>query len=377
MKEMGLDAPSCPSLPLASLLHGNSTLLKDYLSILADPALSHTVPRPPGKTPLPPKSPLSELATLLHTLYEKCDNLSTFHGPLLSVLHSAPLPTSLPPSLLSFFSGVVTRLSIPNRQEQLELFLRDGGARGVLECLIKSCQDSSSSLGDTLLQVGQQQPSGGADSTHLVNYLPLANLDFTPGHAPLTDLQSAQMSDAPSRSSAFHHTFQSGDRNQEVVISATLPHPILLRCIQLFQPLGLLQNGPSSILVEVSAQPKLAPPTPATPSIHTSGLGCVKIEFQSPVVAREVRVHLRRPAVSDSISLSHMCLLGVGYGVSPPGGTTGGKSSEEESSHPCSYWLEIVDKWHSNPALLDEASRVPQLVPTYLSLISTQHNTLS
>ena len=374
----GMDAPLCLSFPLTCLVHGNSTLLENFFSLLADSALSHTVPRPPGKTPLAPRSPLSELSTLLRTLYDKCEDLSAFHRPLLSVIGStAPLS----PSFLSFFNGVLTQLSSPSSKGQLELFLRDGGARGVFERLVKSCQDSSysasSSLSHTLLQqVGQQQSPRG-DSTHLVNYLPLASLALTPGTAPLSDLQSGQMSDAPSRSSAFHHKFQSGDHDQEVVISATLSHPILLRCLQLFQPLGLLQNGPSSVLVEVSAQPKLAPPTPTTPSIPTSGLGCVKIEFQTPVLAREVRVHLRRPAVSDSISLSHMFLLGVGYGASPPGGTAGGKLSEEEASHPCSYWLDIVSRWQSNPVALEEAASVPQLVPTYLSLISTQQNTLS
>ena len=375
MKEM--DVPPCLSFPLTGLVHGNSTLLENFFSLLADSALSHTVPRPPGKTPLAPRSPLSELSTLLRSLYDKCEDLSAFHRPLLSVLGSA---APLSPSFLSFFNGVLTQLSSPSSKGQLELFLRDGGARGVFERLVKSCQDSSysasSSLSHTLLQVGQQQSTRG-DSTHLVNYLPLASLTLTPGTAPLSDLQSGQLSDAPSRSSAFHHKFQSGDHDQEVVISATLPHPILLRCLQLFQPLGLLQNGPSSVLVEVSAQPKLAPPTPTTPSIPTSGLGCVKIEFQTPIVAREVRVHLRRPAVSDSISLSNMFLLGVGYGASPPGGTAGGKSSEEEASHPCSYWLDIVSRWQCNPVALEEAASVPQLVPTYLSLISTQQNTLS
>lgn len=95
-----------------------------------------------------------------------------------------------------------------------------------------------------------------------------------------------------------------------------LPYPILLHAIQLYQPMGLVQNGPSAVLVECASQRGLTLPVPVTPLLPTTGLACFKLEFHSTVVTQEVVLHLRRPVIADSISISHLYLMGVGYGSS-------------------------------------------------------------
>ena len=78
--------------------------------------------------------------------------------------------------------------------------------------------------------------------------------------------------------------------------------------------------------------------------------------------------------ISDSISLSHMYLMGVGYGAG-----SGTAEGEGDTSQLSSSWVGVVDRWIDScrTLVLDEAVGVPQLVPTYLSLITTHHDSLS
>ena len=367
---------SPPMFPLMALVYCDSSLLHDFFSLLADPALSYKVPHPLGKTPPvvgKPPAPPTYLGTLvqefLEVLYRMCPDRACFHAPLLSVLGSAPLSAPF----FSFFTQVTSDLAADGNQ--LEGFVRAGGARVVFECLCHPCSlpSSPSSLNHTLFSI-RQPSSPSRDPAHPVNILPLAKLRLFPGHTPLNDLQLCRHGDPPSRTSSFHHTLRPQD--EQITISISLPHSFLLSSLQLYQPLGLLQNGPSSILIETSAHPELAPPIPATPTLPTKGFGCLKVEFRAPVVAREVRVHLRRPVISDSISLSHMYLMGVGYGAGSAAGTAEG---EGDTSQMSSSWVGVVDRWIDScrTLVLDEAVGVSQLVPTYLSLITTHHDSLS
>ena len=117
-------------------------------------------------------------------------------------------------------------------------------------------------------------------------------------------------------------------------MTISLPYPMLLHAVQLYQPMGLVQNGPSAIMVECASQSSRVSPTPVTPLLTTSGLACVKVELQRPVVTQEVVLHLRRPVVADSISLSHMHLLGVGYGGSLKLGEGVGTVTGKDKAHP-------------------------------------------
>ena len=354
-----------------TLVYADQALMHSYLSLLLDPALSSEVPRPPGKVPSftgkspTPKHPAKEFEEFLVFLYRKCPEQTCFHSPLLSVLSSASLPLSS--EFFTFFNKVTSDLTANRNQNKLKEFIKEGGARVVFEhlCRFHSLSHPSLAVSHTLTSAGMTQRS--PDSSHLINYLPLAELRLLPGHTHLHDLQTPTQVAPPSRSSSFQHTFQPQD--QQVTISACLPHPFLLCCVELHQPLGHAQSGPSSTLIEISTHPDLAPPIPATPSLPTAGLSSFKAELCPPVVAREVRVHLRRPIVSDSIFLSHLFLWGTSY--------EGGSVQEGEGECPCSLsgWLEVVDKWlvSSETELLEAAVGVPQLVPTYLSLVTNPH----
>ena len=366
-----------PSLPLLLLVYGDSHLLKEYFSLLCTVGVEDE-----GKQASP--APWQLLDNFLHFLYNNCPDKSIFFRPVLDALADSAkehVPMSKP--FLCFVGRLTSDLATDGNHQYLDRFVAEGGARLVFECFVLSSQSpsllpSSSGLDSTILYCGQQTTlKPFQDGSQLVNYLPLAKVHLSPGYVPIQDLQSNQ-GDPPSRSSVFHHTFQPQDK--EVVLTATLPHPILLYSLQLFQPLGSLQNGPSSVFIEVSSGSRLAPPIPATPTINTKGLSCIKIDLDPLVVAQEVRVHLHRPFLSDSISLSHLYMLGVEYG-GPPRREPDDKKSITQCS-PCSNWLAIVDRWLCLPedrrlSLVREAATVPQLLPTCLSLITTHHHTLS
>jgi hypothetical protein len=316
-----------PSLPLTTLVFNDSSLLSEYVALLNTVTKApHTCAPLSGKPPPHPSAPQafnlpgSLFVNFVNFLYSQCPDHTRFFRPVLEVLGSAGGEVVFSDTFLSFVSRLTSDLAQEDNHDQLDQFISDGGARLVFECFVRSCQTSvspsvasSGSLGDTILNVGQQStPKPFQEGSQLVNYLPVAKLCLSPDRTPVQDLQAPSQGDPPSRSSAFHHTFLLGER--ELVLTATLPHPILFSSLQLFQPIGSLQNGPSSILIETSSQPDLALPIPATPTISTKGLSCIKVELQSPVIAQEVKVHFYRPAVSDSISLSHLYMLGMGYG---------------------------------------------------------------
>lgn len=378
--------------PLTSLVYGDPSLMSQYLSLLNSLTPEEITPWPPsGKAPpaVPSTSnfPTNLFVNFLHFLYFHCPDCTCFFHPILEALGSAGEDSPISRPFLHFVSRLTSDLAQDGNREQLDQFVAGGGARLVFECFVQSCQpptapslSSSGSLSSTALLIGQQSPSRPfQEGSDLVNFLPIGKLQLTPSRASVQDLQSCNNGDPPSRSSTFHHTFQS--REQELVMTASLPYPILFSVLQLFQPTGSLQNGPSSVLIETSSQPGLAPPLPVTPTINTKGLGSIKIELQLPVVAQEIKVHLYRPTISDSISFSHVHLLGVGYG-GPPGENDDVLGDSKDHPHPSSSWLAITHRWLALPEgsqrrLLDEAAAVPQLLPTCLSLITTHWHTLS
>lgn len=392
------DRPSSPHtlLPLTALVYSNPSLLSQYFALLNSLNIEdQKILRPPsGKAP-PAVSPTSDLpanlfVNFLHFLNSRCPDSSCFFHPILEALGSAGKESPVSGPFLHFVSRLTSDLAQEGNRQKLDQFVASGAARLVFECFVQSCppptgrslsSPSSVSLSSTVLLIGQHTPPKPfQEGSELVNFLPVAKLRLTPSRTSVQDLQSSNHSDPPSRSSTFHHTFQSQEK--ELIMTASLPHPILFSVLQMFQPTGCLQNGPSSVLIEVSSQPGLAPPLPVTPTINTKGLGSIKIELQSPVIAQEVKVYLRRPAISDSISFSHVHLLGVGYG-GPPGENDDKISGDNrDHPHPSSSWLAIIHHWLGLPEashsfLLDEATAVPQLLPTCLSLLTTHWHTLS
>ena len=397
----GDETTPLPNLPLTTLVYSNASLLNGYISLMN----AIEMPPKPGRVHHQSSSSPSSSSQFIGRLfvdnvidfvYKKCPDRTCFHNAVLRALDSTTRKDGHVSSLFpSFVSRMVSDMVAGGNHQHVKQFIEGGGVRVMVELLVRSLQplssppppspSSSSSppsaiINTTIHHVGQQTTTP-SHSQELVNYLPLAKLRLSPGHAPLADLQQGGHGDPPSRSSSFYYTFSSrgSESSSEVIITATLPHPILLHSVQLFQPLGSLQNGPSSILVETASQLGLATPTPATPNVETKGLSCIKIEFHEQVIAQEVRVHLRRPAVSDSISLSHMYLMGVGYGGRSPGEVNEGKSEGPPS---CSSWLAILDRvldfqGVGHKQLVKKMTSVPQIVPTLLSLITTHYHTLS
>lgn len=382
--------------PLTTLVYEDPSLMSQYLSLLNSLTPEEKTPLPPSEkappaVPSTSNFPTNLFVNFLHFLYFHCPDCTCFFHPILEALGSAGGESPISRPFLHFVSRLTSDLAQDGNHEQLDQFVAGGGARLVFECFVRSCQHrttpspspsppSSGSLSSTVLLIGQQSSSRPfQEGSDLVNFLPMAKLQLTPSRASVQDLQSCSNGDPPSRSSTFHHTFQS--REQELIMTATLPYPILFSLLQLFQPTGSLQNGPSSVLIEASSQPGSAPPLPVTPTINTKGLGSIKIELQSPIVAQEIRVHLHRPTVSDSISFSHVHILGEGYG-GPPRENGNVLGDSKDQLHPSSSWLAITHRWLALPKashrrLLDEAATVPQLLPTCLSLITTHWHSLS
>ena len=330
--------PPQPSLPLTGLVYRDPALLSKLLTLLNSLDTEDSSPPPSGKGSLvAPNLTATLFVNFAHFLDLHCPDHSCFFQPIMGVLGSGGGEQPLSTPFLSFVGRLTSELARQKDLAQLVQFVELGGAKLMFECLVRSCQhsqfSSQSSLMSTIARLGQREaPKPFQDSSQLVNFLPLASIQLSPDRTPIHDLQLSNLTELPSRSSTFHHTFHS--KEEELVLTATLPYPILFRALQLFQPMGLLQNGPSSLLIETSSRPGLAPPLPATPLISTKGLGCVKVELQSPLVVQEVKVHLYRPAVSDSISLSHMHLLGTGYGGTLEEGEGRKAESRGEKTHP-------------------------------------------
>ena len=328
-----------PSLPLMALVYSDPSLLSELLSLLNSMEGEESSSSPPPSAGKPAVAPSNLTPTLfvnlIHFLQLNCADHSCFFQPIMAVLGAGrgELPLSLP--FLTFVGRLTTELARHSLLEQLGRFAELGGARLIFKCLVRSCHHGpDSSLGGLLGTVSRlglrEAPGPFQEGSRLMNFLPLAALSAEPNRSPTHDLRLSKLTDVSSRMSTFHHTFQG--REEEVVLTAILPHPILLHAVQLFQPVGLLQSGPSSLLIEAGTQPGLTPPLPVTPFLSTKGLACVKVELQRPTVVQEVKVHMYRPAVSDSISLSHMHLLGTGYGAEQGDGRR--TENRGEKAHP-------------------------------------------
>ena len=200
------------------------------------------------------------------------------------------------------------------RQEntgQLVSFIQGGGGKLIVDCLVTSCKttDISGLAAHNINAIGtKKQLKTISDSSKLVNFLPFASIRCVPSRTLAMDLTKS----GPSRSSTLHHTFSTYEQYLQLHIS--LPFPILFHCLQLFQPVGITQSGPSSVLIKVSPYGTKDQALPVTPRIQTSGLSSIKIELQQPEIAQEVQVYLERPFASNSLGLSHMQLLGLAYG---------------------------------------------------------------
>ena len=312
------------SMPLLALIYTDRSLLTKLLKLLyTSTSSSSSAEEKPqaaatkGATAVPPNLVQQLFCNFIHFLDTHCHDHSCFFQPLLAVLESQGEGLQASKEFQSLVGRLTLEFGKEDNWEKVLSFTRQGGAKLIFECLVSACKHSHPSpgtpLSKSITKLGQKDiPKPFRENSSLVNFLPLASIKLTPNRTPIRDLRSSGLSEHPSRSSTFHHTYHANEDWLKMAIS--LPYPILLHTLQLYQPVGLVQNGPSAVLLETTCQSSLAPATPLTPLLPTSGLSCIKLELQPPVVAQEVVLHLCRPRVADSISLSHLHLLGVGYG---------------------------------------------------------------
>ena len=171
-----------------------------------------------------------------------------------------------------------------------------------------------------------------------------------PGSPSLKDLQSVNLKDQAGKGTAFQYTYPK--ETDWLVIYISVIQPILLHSVHIYQPINHSQSnslspslppyfslspslppyfslspsrhsyflffcttgGPSQVKLEYSRPSSLSKPIQLTPPLNTTGLTGIRIELTSPVIAKEVWLHLRRPTVTDMLSISNLLLLGSVYG---------------------------------------------------------------
>ncbi len=256
-----------------------------------------------------------------HFLINHCKDNSCFFQPILQVLSATSSGSNISELFRTLMARLMSNFVKQNKFDKLVPFIQNGGGKLILECLIMSCKipHTSGLNNDNINAIGMKKKLKPISETNkLVNFLPFASIRCTPDRTLAMDLTTS----GPSRSSVLHHTFNSLER--WLVLRITLPFPIILHCVQLFQPTGLTQSGPSSVFLKTSSLVGADNALPLSQPIQTSGLSNIKIEFKQPQIVQEVVVYLGRPFASASLALSHMHLLGVAYGS---GNTEGGKGT--------------------------------------------------
>lgn len=323
-----------PSTPLLCLIYANTPLLTTLLELLlAIP------PQNEKASSLSSSSVVAKEASLMldlfsnfvHYLDAHCNEHSCFIRPILHVLSRWPEEVPVSKTFVVLVGKITMELKQRRDSEQLLGFVRSSGARLVFECLAGTCRQlrpsPDTTSAESVTKLGDKDlPKPFREGSPLVNFLPLASIKVSPSRTSARDLQMSSQPLQPSRTSTFHHTFRPSET--WLTLTVTLPYPILLHSMQLHQPLGLVQNGPSSITLECSRQHSSSAAIAVAPPLETSGLSSVRIDLPRPPVVQEVVLHLRRPVLADSISLSHLHLLGLGYGAQQQVATAG----EEEAS---------------------------------------------
>ena len=274
-------------------------------------------------------------------LDNRCKDHSCFFEPILRALRSTSCELRVSKTFMTVVGRLTSELESECNQENLLNFISRGGGQLVLECLVSGCKQSSPSISRGIMtssinKLGQKdtlKPS--VSDNKLVNFFPHATVRLHPSRTSVKELQSSSTSEHPTRTACFNHAYQGDEDWLKMQIS--LPYPILLHTVQFLQPMGMFQSGPSAVFIECGTQGTLSPPTPVTSLLRTSGLPCIKIEFKQPPVASEVVIHFRSPLVSNSLALSHMQLLGTGFGTttksdshSTSTSTSSGDSSKSE-----------------------------------------------
>lgn len=333
------------SMPLLCLVYANSRLLTTLLELLlavppqSEKALLSAAAAATTATKeaaLPSSLMFDLFSNFVHYLDAHCVEHSCFVRPILHVLSQWPEEVPVCKTFVVLVGKITLELDRRGDSERLLRFVRSGSAALVFECLAGACRrlrpPPDASLAESIAKLGDKDlPKPFREGGSLVNFLPLASIKVSPGRTSARDLQTGSQPLQPSRTSTFHHIFRPNET--WLVLTVTLPYPILLHSVQLHQPLGLVQNGPSSLVLECSRRHSTSAAVAVAPPLETSGLSSVRIDLSRPPVVQEVVLRLRRPVLADTISLSHLHLLGLGYGAQQPV-TAGGEEAAHNGDRP-------------------------------------------
>ena len=331
------------SKPLLSLIYNNTEQLTSLLYLLnsTDGPLQVAVEMAAPTVAGSGGSVQGLFLGLVHFLQVHCVNPTCFFKPILDILcslHSLHSDTTISKPFVRFVGKLMADTQKQGTSQQLLGFIEQGGAKCVLDCFISTCRQSQllleRPLDHSISSLGSRETiKPFREGSKLIDILPLASIRLTPCRTNIRDLQNCTHSNYPSRSSTFHHVFNPGE--DWLKMDITLHFPVLLHTLQLFQTLGSQFSGPSVVQISCANRPGSGPVLPVTPLVDTTRFPCIRLELSHPMVAQRVVVMMKRPLVSNIISLSHMHVLALEYGSSPAGGK--GRSSGEgveDSLHP-------------------------------------------
>ena len=329
------------SYSLLSLVYSDMPLMSTILKLLSSSTTyfdeSPTSPalQKQGKGELTGAMVQNLFCNFVRFLDNHCKDHSCFFEPILEALRSTSSELRVSKTFMTVVGRLTSEFESECNQEKLINFISEGGGRLVLGCLVSGCKQSSPSISrgittQSINKLGQKDTLKPTMSgNQRVNFFPHATVRLHPSRTSVKELQSSSNTEQPTRTACFNHAYQGDEEWLRMQIS--LPYPILLHTVQFLQPMGMFQSGPSAVFIECGTQGTLSPPTPVTSLLRTSGLPCVKIEFKQPPVASEVVIHFRSPLVSSSLALSHMQLLGTGFGTTTKSDSGSTSSTTEQN----------------------------------------------
>lgn len=330
------------SYPLLSLVYSDVPLMSMILKLLSSSTSYFDEPsssplQKQGKGELDPAMVQNLFCNFVHFLDNHCKDHSCFFEPILRALRSTSSELRVSKTFMTVVGRLTSEFESECNQEKLMNFISEGGGRLVLECLVGGCKQSSPSISrgiatQSINKLGQKDMlKPFLSGNQHVNFFPYATVRLHPSRTSVKELQSSSTTEHPTRTACFNHAYQGNEEWLKMQIS--LPYPILLHTVQFQQPMGMFQSGPSAVFIECGTQGTLSPPTPVTSLLRTSGLPCIKIEFKQPPIASEVVIHFRNPLVSNSLALSHMQLLGTGFGTTTKSNSNSTSSTTVTGEH--------------------------------------------
>ena len=324
--------------PLLSLIYCNTTQLTLLLYLLnsTDGPIQVASEASSG----PGSSVQGLFLNFVNFLQAHCADPTCFFKPILNILcsmHSLQSEAAISKPFVSFVGKLMADTQRQGTSRQLLEFIAQGGAKCVFDCFVFACRQSQllpeRPLDHSISSLGSRETTKPfKEGSKLIDILPMATLKVSPCRTNVRDLQNCSHSNYPSRSSAFHHVFNPGEEWLKMDIS--LHFPVLLHTVQLFQTLGAQFSGPSIVQISCASRPGSSPVLPVTPLVDTTRFPCVRLELLHPVVAQQVVIMMKKPMVSNIISLSHMHVLALEYGSSVDGARRGSSVATEDSLHP-------------------------------------------